>query len=350
MAARASCFEQLGLSHLQRRDLVLENVRVDGTSKLGSGAYGTVYKATWQGVHVAAKVLHEILIDTDVVGEEGRTLKLREFGREVQKLCQLHHPNLTQLLGVAEVDGQPALVVELMSCTLLRCSVGPHREYEVRLLGYLSDTAAGLRYLHGQGLMHRDLTPNNVLIRAGCAKLCDFGVSAFLGRDDPAARIRQSVARTPGPGALLYMPPEALVEPAVYDQALDIFSFGVLAVSVLSGREPSVELMRLPRSERVLSSDGRTFNDQPILETMRRSNDIRQVSDEHPLKDLLLACVSNDPAARPTAAVLHDRLTSVAWLARHVNKVSDQVVVRDVMLVFINKTKNNALFQSLNPV
>ena len=114
MAARTSCFEQLGLSHLQRRDLVLENVRVDSTSKLGSGAYGTVYKATWQGVHVAAKVLHEILIDTDVVGEEGRTLKLREFGREVQKLCQLHHPNLTQLLGVAEVDGQPALVVELM--------------------------------------------------------------------------------------------------------------------------------------------------------------------------------------------------------------------------------------------
>ena len=196
MAARPSCWQQLGLS--ERPGLFLGKIAVG--SKLGEGSYATVHRAEWHGVDVAVKQLHNIFTDTDVVGERGRQLKLQEFGQEIDRLCRLRHPNLTQMFGVGEVDGLPALVTELMSGTLLSRSVGDQRANDETLLGYLADTAAGLRYLHnlGKPLIHRDLALKNVLIGSGRAKLADFGVSKFLDPQNLPARLRQTVAMSKG--------------------------------------------------------------------------------------------------------------------------------------------------------
>ena len=253
MAGSRSCFDLLGLR--QYPDLLLEGVVLEEGGKLGEGAFATVHEAQWQGVRVAVKVLHKIFTDVDVVGDGGRALKLREFGGEVDRLRQLHHPNLTQMLGVSLIDNVPGLVIELMSHTLLECSVGAGRQSDVTLLGYLSDTAAGLRYLRARRLIHRDLSPKNVLIRNGCAKLSDFGVAKFIQPGDLRHHLNRSAAMTPGPGTILYMPPEALlvmVENAEYDETLDIFSFGVLGICVLTGSEPSPDLLYTERTERII--------------------------------------------------------------------------------------------------
>jgi serine/threonine protein kinase len=88
----------------------------------------------------------------------------------------------------------------------------------------LRDIAKGLAYLHPQ-VIHRDLSAKNILLTPFfTAKICDFG-SALSS--DSNSRPHEL---TPYPGERVYMPPEALADPAMYDCSMDIFSFGHLAL------------------------------------------------------------------------------------------------------------------------
>lgn len=88
----------------------------------------------------------------------------------------------------------------------------------------LRDIARGLAYLHPQ-VIHRDLSAKNVLLTPFfSAKICDFGNSLSSDLNGRLQRL------TPYPGKRVYMPPEALIEPFIYDCSMDIFSFGHLAL------------------------------------------------------------------------------------------------------------------------
>ena len=315
MAAR-EVLNELGLRG--REDLFLSDVVVSGQGELGRGSYAVVRKAEWQGTEVAVKILHPLLIDPNEVDSASRAAQLRGFGREIDKLRQLIHPHLTQFLGVTSVLDDPALVIELMSASLAQKAFGRQREDDTTLLSYLADAAAGLRFLHSRGVVHRDLAPKNVLIRDGRAKLCDFGVAMFIGgAGSLLEQWRRSVNRTRCPGTLVYMPPEALEDRAKYDASLDVFSFGVLGFAVLTGVEPSGDLILLvPRTERVGSED------RPIPERVRRAEDISRVPDGHQLKDLFVSCISNTITERPSAEILQRRLAAIARVARGLRTVS----------------------------
>ena len=119
----------------------------------------------------------------------------------------------------------------------------------------------------------------------------------------------------PAPGTLLFMPPEALVDPARYDQSLDIFSFGILAVCVVSGYEPSADLIFEPKRADVVNTQGQTIGNRIIPEITRRASDFDRVSDDHPLKEMFVRCIHNDLQRRPTATELHERVKAVAKTA-----------------------------------
>ncbi|XP_065195944.1 serine/threonine-protein kinase svkA-like isoform X2 [Sycon ciliatum] len=306
MAAEENAvFTALGLNQAEVPYLGTLDVN-ETEDELGRGSFAVVYKSKWCGLKVAAKAFHSILIDR---GNQGRDVVLHDFGAEIARMARLRHPHLCPIFGVGMVGTTPAIVVELMSDTLETMSVGARRQDLLQLMRYIEHTAAGLRYLHSIPMVHRDLKPSNVLVANGVAKITDFGVSKLLPSvADLFREAAQSMTRQPG--TPLFMPPEALQETesgrARYDLSLDVFSFGVTAMSVLSGVMPSIELMFAPRSRQ--AADG---SHVAISELERRRAEFARIPDGHPLKDLLRRCLADPPARRPDAEEIHEFVQGV---------------------------------------
>ncbi|XP_065180908.1 probable serine/threonine-protein kinase DDB_G0284251 isoform X1 [Sycon ciliatum] len=274
--------------------------------ELGRGSFAVVYKTKWCGLKVAAKALHSILIDRR---NQGRDVVLHDFGAEIARMARLRHPHLCQIFGVGMVGTTPAIVVEFMSDTLETMSVGARRQDLLQLIRYIEHTAAGLHYLHSIPMVHHDLKPSNVLVDNGVAKITDLGLSTLL--PSVADQFREAAqSMTQQPGTQLFMPPEALQETesgrARYDLSLDVFSFGVTAMSVLSGVMPSIELMFAPRSRQ--AADG---SHVAIPELERRHAEFARIPDGHPLKDLVRRCLADPPARRPAAEEIHEFVQGV---------------------------------------
>ena len=163
----------------------------------------------------------------------------------------------------------------------------------------LRDVALGLAYLHGYMLpiIHRDLSATNILLTPDMtAKISDLGVARILGLDPVHVS-----KMTRAPGSLVYMPPEALVVEPKYSEKIDIFSFGILMLHALSGRWP------MPTKEAV---DPVTL--KGISEADRREVYFAEVSQGHPLLQLIVQCLSNNPSRRPEISAIVRHVTAIA--------------------------------------
>ena len=107
-------------------------------------------------------------------------------------------------------------------------------------LEILAHTTQAILYLHSNGIIHRDLTPKNILVSGGCARVVDFGLSL---RAEHAAHELDTVS-----GTLSYVAPEVLLGESPPSVLSDLYSFGVIACEILLGRELAKEIMR-ERSE-----------------------------------------------------------------------------------------------------
>ena len=141
------------------------------------------------------------------------------------------------------------------------------------------DVAKGLHFLHTQNppVVHRDLSARNILLdESGRAKIGDLGESRLK---------TAAYFRTKQPGAVPYMPPEALDADACYDEKIDIFSFGVLMLEIATQQSPNPGLQNIGSNQ----------------EKERRQKVLACLPAKHPLERLILRCLNNAPE-RPTAA------------------------------------------------
>ena len=281
------------------------NIELYKSESLGSGSYGGVCKAKCDGLLCAAKIMHPTLFD---LRDPGTTSYLRKFREEWHLLSLARHPNVVQYLGTY-TDPEtrlPVLLMELCDESLtafLERSPGPlsyHTVLPQVNIGH--DIALALVYLHSNGLIHRDLTGNNVLMIAGIrAKITDFGMSKLV-RVDP-----RMTALTLCPGNLLYMSPEALDEAKVYTNKLDIFSFGVIVVQILTRQFPNptnrFRLVSVPQFKEPLR--------QEVPEAERRQAHLRLIPDSHALKPLALQCLKTNEIQRPSALQLNGTLSEL---------------------------------------
>lgn len=179
----------------------------------------------------AAKKLHDALIDRN---NEGYQRIVHKYRQECQLMSRLNHPNITKFFGIWFISDVrlPLLVMELLDTSLAKYLDTNDHLPLVTKVSILTDVACGLEYLHGrepQPVIHRDLTANNVLLKSTpqlVAKISDVGNSHII---DHANNKTLTIV----PGTLVYMPPEATEEQHEYDQSLDIFSFGHLALYTL---------------------------------------------------------------------------------------------------------------------
>ena len=160
---------------------------------------------------------------------------VRKYLQECQLMSSLRHPNITQFLGLCFLPGTqlPLLVMERLETSLDDLLEHmPNLPLSLKR-SVLEDVASGLLYLHDRPspIIHRDLTSKNVLLTSSLvAKLTDMGNSRITDmRPGQMARTLSAL-----PGTLVYMPPEALDDRHRYGPALDIFSFGHLALFTLT--------------------------------------------------------------------------------------------------------------------
>ena len=274
----------------------LDSFKLTGVSvtsnELGHGSYATVLELEYMGLKCAGKKIHEVLLS---LGTSSHTIK--RFEEECRLLSQIRHPNIVQFLGLyLESDEEvPFLVMEFLPTNLTMC-IDNHGVLSKGIsYSILYDVALGLCYLHGQTppIIHRDLSSNNVLLTPSMtAKISDLGVARILNLTPlQVSRMTQT------PGTPAYMPPEVMVANPKYDTAIDEFSYGILMIHVLSGRwpDPQVGPTRSERKKLI-----------PVSEAERRKIFLEMIGTAHPLMDLILKCIDNDPEQRVHANVIVD--------------------------------------------
>src|SRR3989440_2257516 len=233
--------------------------------RLGAGGMSVVWRGYDEvlGRPVAVKLLAaDLAADADLRGR---------VRREARAAARLSHPNITNVYDYGEAaDGTPYVVMELIDGQSLaqRMASGPLSwNSAVRVA---AQVASALAAAHAQGLVHRDVTPANVMLSRAGVKVVDFGIAALAGERDAA------VLGTPS-----YLAPEQRAGgPA--QAATDVYALGLLLYHASTGRLPKPPgLQGVPR-------DGAA---------------------------VIAACLSTDPAARPGSAVLARRLGELADLA-----------------------------------
>jgi serine/threonine protein kinase len=291
-----------------------QNIVLYKRQPLGIGSFGKVVKARCDelpcNVMCAAKMIHETLIDNPVLQQystrEQRRLPLTRFERECDFLRQFRHPNIVQYLGMGRDPdtGLPVLLMELMEISLnnfVKNSRSPiHYCVQVNIC---HDIAQALTFLHSNKIVHRDLSSNNVLLdRNQNAKVADFGMAKF-------GDINSVTTRTMCPGADDYMPPEAVESNPKYTEKIDCFSFGVIALQILTRKPPA------PRDrKRKVQIKGVTY-EQTVSEIQRRKEHIDEVPPTHELLPIIKHCLEDKDTNRPSAKNLCDRLATLKLAA-----------------------------------
>ena len=286
-----------------KKQFQYQNFQLLPQESLGIGSYGKVCKAILDQLPCAAKLLHPVLFQFN---DPASQTIVRRFEQECEFLSEIRHPHVVQYLGVARdpESGLLVLLMELMDESLtgfLERSNEP-LPYHLQVNLYY-DVALALAYLHLNGIIHRDLSSNNVLLIAGSrAKVTDFGMSKLSEMHPRMTPLTQC------PGTLAYMPPEALKVPPVYSKKLDVFSSGVVAVQIITRNFPD------PGPPTMEMEDARYPSGTvlvPVLEVERRKNHIDLINPAHPLLPVALDCLKNRERERPSAEELCHRIAAL---------------------------------------
>ncbi|CAK71363.1 unnamed protein product (macronuclear) [Paramecium tetraurelia] len=206
-------------------DKKIQNYQFSFRSKLGKGAYGTVYagKNTNDNSIVALKIIDKKLLLTDYANQL--------IASEIEIMKKINDSHVVKLLDVLQSANNTYIITEY-------CNGGDLREFikarkvipEEEALKILKDLLQGIKALLKQGIIHRDIKPANILIHDSQFKITDFGFAKQI--DQNLDTIMNSLVGTP-----LYMSPQILKR-GKYSSKCDIWSLGLIMYEMLYGMTP----------------------------------------------------------------------------------------------------------------
>ena len=202
---------------------------------IGVGGMGEVYRARDARLNrdIAIKLLPSTLLDDP-------TARAR-FQREARAVAALNHPNIVTIHEVGEFEHYPFIAFELVAGETLRQRIARGPMPVADALAIAVPLAEGLRHAHESGVVHRDLKPQNIMVRPdGQVKILDFGLGKFLTaapvQEDVTTNLPSSATEAGVIlGTLGYTAPEHLQGRPV-DARSDQFAFGAIVYELLSGR------------------------------------------------------------------------------------------------------------------
>ena len=200
--------------------------------ELGGGGMARVFVAT--EVTLDRKVVIKVLPPEVAAG-----VKVERFKREIQFLARLTHPHVVPLLAAGGNGNLFYYVMPFLQGESLRTRIIQRGELPIgQVIRTLREVASALAFAHGEGIVHRDIKPDNVLLSGGSAMVTDFGVAKALsvstGDGDPNALTSLGIAL----GTPSYIAPEQATADPGMDHRADLYSLGAMGYEMLTGRPP----------------------------------------------------------------------------------------------------------------
>lgn len=244
--------------------------------RIGKGGMGEVYLAEQNHPYrqVALKVIKSELRNDSAV---------LKFRMERQALALMDHPNIARVLdaGMTE-EGQPFVVMELVNGQSIVRYCDEHKLSLKERLNLFSMACRAIQHAHNKGIIHRDVTANNVLVTeydgVAALKVIDFGLVAIMPDSENSRLFNLSYDGVPESiaGTISYMSPEQALDASKVDSRTDIYSLGALLYELLIGDTPIA---------------------QKRMHGMSFESKLRAVQEDVPAPSLRLASLYSDAAA-----------------------------------------------------
>ncbi|MFV1858269.1 MAG: serine/threonine-protein kinase, partial [Anaerolineales bacterium] len=195
--------------------------------QLGQGGMATVFKAYHPNLdrYVAIKVLHPAFMQDPQF--------LERFQREARVVAKLDHSNIVPVFDYADHNGQSYLVMKFIEGETLKAVLDRGWPSKKQILSIVKSVGSALSYAHGQGVLHRDVKPSNILLtEAGNVYLADFGLARMAEAGQSTLSGDQLL------GTPQYISPEQARGEKDLDAGTDIYSFGIVLYQLAVGRVP----------------------------------------------------------------------------------------------------------------
>ncbi|HYC52106.1 MAG TPA: protein kinase [Gemmatimonadaceae bacterium] len=262
--------------------------------ELGGGGMSRVFIADEHRLN--RKVVVKVLSP-----ELAQGISVERFDREIQTAAALQQANIVPVLTAGETDGLPFYTMPFVEGESLRARLGRGPLSITEVIGVLRDVSKALAYAHRQGVVHRDIKPDNVLLSEGTAVVTDFGIAKAINaaRTGPGRATLTQIGTSIGTPA--YMAPEQAAGDPEVDHRSDIYSLGAMAYELITGQAVFA---------------GRTPQRMMAAHMSEEAAPITSLRPQLPpaLAELVMNSLSKDPASRPQSAAevtqLLDTITS----------------------------------------